>query len=60
MCDRFQLVGWVQIHINPNKKPPTRGGFLFGGEGGIRTLEPLLGGYTISNRARSTNYATSP
>ena len=29
MCDRFQLVGWVQIHINPNKKPPTRGGSLF-------------------------------
>ena len=36
------------------------GGSCFGGEGRIRTLEPLLGGYTISNRARSTNYATSP
>ena len=24
------------------KKPPTRGGFHFGGERGIRTLEPLL------------------
>gem|GEM_PF-1849381 len=29
MCDRFQLVGWVQIHPNQKEIPPTRDGISF-------------------------------
>ena len=61
-------VHWTVIHyrsyfeslIVKRKNTTRKVVFNFGGDGGIRTLEDVLASYTISNRARSTSYATSP
>ena len=56
----------IHIRISPLSKitqPPRWGGcVIFGGDGGWRDSNSrgAFDPYTISNRARSTNYATSP
>ena len=44
----------------PNKKSPTRGPFLLGGEGGIRTHVPGLPDHLISSQRRYGHFGTSP
>ena len=56
---RFICEGWNPNRILRNNKTPLTGVFCYGGEGGIRTREPLWVTRFPSVRAKP-DYATSP